>query len=87
VKQAPPPIHPGEEESPSNAVAHHLGITDPVFSQQWHLINNESPEHIQNVTGLWELGITGENVILALVDDGPDYKSRDLKENLVWLFN
>jgi kexin len=88
AKRAPPPIRPGEEEElPSKVVADRLGITDPLFSQQWHLVNDEFPENMMNVTGLWELGITGKDVISALVDDGLDYESRDLKENFVRLSN
>ena len=36
-----------------------------------------------NVTGLWKEGITGKGVISALLDDGLDYKSEDLKANFV----
>ncbi|KAI0042684.1 hypothetical protein FA95DRAFT_1525115 [Auriscalpium vulgare] len=82
VKRAPPPIRPGDE--PKNltaAVVERLGIEDPLFSQQWHLVNNEFPQHMMNVTGLWEMGITGHGVVTALVDDGLDYTSDDLAAN------
>jgi len=36
-----------------------------------------------NVTGLWKEGVTGKGVISALVDDGLDYESDDLKPNFV----
>jgi kexin len=36
-----------------------------------------------NVTGLWKEGVTGKGVISALVDDGLDYESEDLKPNFV----
>ncbi|TFY82973.1 hypothetical protein EWM64_g1044, partial [Hericium alpestre] len=81
AKRAPPPIRPGSEDTPSSVVAERLGIEDPLFSKQWHLINNEFPEHMMNVTGLWEMGITGKGVISALVDDGLDYTSDDLAAN------
>jgi kexin len=54
-----------------------------LFIQQWHLINEEYPEHMMNVTRLWEMGITGTGVITALVDDGLDYESEDLADNFV----
>ncbi|KAA1469423.1 hypothetical protein DENSPDRAFT_772842 [Dentipellis sp. KUC8613] len=89
VKRAPPPVRPGDEEEPqeeekpsaSSLVAARLGIEDPTFPDQWHLVNNEFPEHMMNVTGLWEMGITGEGVVSALVDDGLDYTSDDLADN------
>jgi kexin len=46
-------------------------------------INGENPEHMMNVTGLWDMGITGAGVITALVDDGLDYESEDLADNFV----
>lgn len=30
-----------------------LGITDPIFREQWHLLNTLQPGHDLNVTGLW----------------------------------
>jgi subtilisin family serine protease len=38
---------------------------------------------MMNVTGLWKEGVTGKGVISALVDDGLDYESDDLKPNFV----
>jgi len=88
AKRAPPPIQPPEEdESSASAVARRLGITDPLFSEQWHIVNDEYPEHMMNVTGVWEMGITGKGVITAMVDDGVDYTSKDLAANFVCLFS
>ncbi|TFK54604.1 kex protein [Heliocybe sulcata] len=83
VKRAPPPVRPGDGDVKSNAreVASRLGIQDPTFTKQWHLVNDENPEHMMNVSGLWEEGITGSGVISALVDDGLDYNSDDLAAN------
>ncbi len=88
VKRAPPPIHPGDEDDSSahplaQPVIEKLDIRDPLFTQQWHLINEENPEHMMNVTQLWDMGITGNGVITALVDDGLDYESEDLADNFV----
>jgi len=80
VKRAPPPIKP---DSPSRAVAERLGIQDPMFAKQWHLINDEFPQHMMNVTGVWDMGLTGKGIISSLVDDGLDYESEDLVENFV----
>ncbi|KAK7693948.1 hypothetical protein QCA50_003522 [Cerrena zonata] len=83
VKRAPPPIpasRPQDSETAS-AVAQRLSIVDPEFTQQWHLVNDEFPQHMMNVTALWEMGITGKGVISALVDDGLDYNSDDIAAN------
>ncbi|KAJ3900984.1 peptidase S8/S53 domain-containing protein [Lentinula edodes] len=71
-KRAPP--------SPSE-LASKMGIQDPLFPEQWHILNPESPEHMMNVTGLWEEGYTGVGVISSLIDDGLDYTSEDLAAN------
>ena len=55
----------------------------PEFGRQWHLVNGDYPEHMMNVTALWEEGITGEGIITAFVDDGLDYTSDDLAANFV----
>jgi len=83
VKRVPLPVPPPTEETPSQAAALRLGITDPLFPQQWHIINDDFPEHMMNVTGVWEMGITGNGVISALVDDGLDYEHKDLAANFV----
>ncbi|KAG6851307.1 hypothetical protein H0H93_011743 [Arthromyces matolae] len=74
-KRAPPPLLPSAD------VAARFGIMDPMFSQQWHLVNDEYPEHMMNVTPVWEMGFTGKGVISSLVDDGLDYTSVDLRDN------
>lgn len=83
VKRAPPPKRPGDAESLSRAVASRLGIQDPMFDQQWHLVNNDFPEHMMNATPVWEMGFTGKGIISSLVDDGLDYTSEDLAANFV----
>ncbi|THU88581.1 hypothetical protein K435DRAFT_830508 [Dendrothele bispora CBS 962.96] len=80
VKRAPPPISPADGNL-ARGIAERLGITDPLFKDQWHLVNEEFPEHMMNVTSVWEMGITGKGVISSLVDDGLDYTSLDLKDN------
>lgn len=74
--RAPPPKNPA-------TVAASLGISDPLFPSQWHIVNEEFPEHMMNVTGIWEMGITGQGIITSIVDDGLDYNSTDLAENFV----
>ncbi|KAJ7735426.1 peptidase S8/S53 domain-containing protein [Mycena olivaceomarginata] len=82
VKRAPPPIRqPQPSQEDARAVALRLGIQDPLFPKQWHLLNEEAPEHSMNVIPVWEMGYTGKGVISSFVDDGLDYTSEDLKEN------
>lgn len=82
-RQAPPPDNVPNSPSSVRAVAERLGIEDPLFPDQWHLVNDDFPEHMMNVTAVWEMGITGEGVISALVDDGLQYDSDDLVDNFV----
>lgn len=58
-----------------------LGISDPIFSEQWHLLNTVQKGHDVNVSGVWLQGITGKNATVAIVDDGLDMHSDDLKDN------
>ena len=72
-------------QSLARSIAQRLGISDPLFPQQWHLINDEYPEHMMNATSVWDMGITGHGVTSAMVDDGLDYASEDIKDNFVSL--
>ncbi|CAK7229502.1 pheromone processing endoprotease [Sporothrix curviconia] len=74
------PAHP-ETVAKLTQVADTLGIKDPIFKEQWHLINTLYPTHDVNVTDLWLKGITGKNTTVAIVDDGLDMYSDDLKPN------
>ncbi|KAL1868780.1 pheromone processing endoprotease [Paecilomyces lecythidis] len=62
-------------------IATTLGITDPIFQDQWHLYNPVQLGHDLNVTGVWLEGITGEGITTAIVDDGLDMYSDDLRPN------
>lgn len=80
-----PPSRPSIEVDPSaNVIATRLGIKDPIFHDQWHIVNEEYPQNTMNVTSVWEnMGLTGKGVYVAMVDDGLDYTHSDLKENFV----
>jgi kexin len=68
-----------------------LEISDPIFNEQWHLFNPIQVGHDVNVTDVWLQGITGHNTTVAMVDDGLDMYSNDLKANYFaegsWDFN
>ena len=64
-----------------------LAITDPLFSEQWHLYSehsnpvNDAPQIDLNLTTLWEKGLYGEGIQIAVVDDGLEYTHPDLSAN------
>ncbi len=62
-------------------VSRALQISDPIFNEQWHLLNTVQVGHDVNVTDVWLGGVTGKNATVAIVDDGLDMYSDDLKAN------
>ncbi|KAI7862118.1 peptidase S8/S53 domain-containing protein [Spinellus fusiger] len=58
-----------------------LGIHDPGFPMQWHLVNQERPGLDINVVEVWRQGVTGNGSTVAILDDGLDYESEDLADN------
>ncbi len=68
---------------------------DPLFEDQWHLDNkgqsNGTPGIDANVIPAWNAGFLGNDVQIAIVDDGLQHEHPDLKENYVqgdsWDFN
>lgn len=58
-----------------------MDIQDPIFHEQWHLLNTVQVGHDINVTDVWMQGVTGKNATVAIVDDGLDMYSDDLKDN------
>jgi subtilisin family serine protease len=62
--------------------------TDPLWSSQWTLYNTGSVTKTTtnlelNVVHAWIQKVTGEGVVLSVVDDGLDYSHYDLSENYV----
>ena len=55
-------------------------ISDPLYSCQWHL--SSSQWHDINVQSVWEEGIKGEGINVAVVDDGMYHTHEDLKDNV-----
>ncbi|GAA6027029.1 hypothetical protein JCM8097_006052 [Rhodosporidiobolus ruineniae] len=58
-----------------------FSIMDPLWPKQWHLVNEVMQENSINVTGVWDQGIVGQGVNVAIVDDGLDMHSDDLAAN------
>jgi kexin len=58
-----------------------LRIVDPGFTQQWHLFNTIQLGQDMNVSGVWLEGVTGKGVVTAVIDNGLDSSSEDLRAN------
>lgn len=54
--------------------------TDPYYTQQWHLANTAHED--VNVEPTWAMGVKGEGVKVAIVDEGVDLAHEDLKQNI-----
>ncbi|KAJ7074131.1 peptidase S8/S53 domain-containing protein [Mycena amicta] len=87
VKRVPVHRQQDDQADGARAVAQRLGIDDPLFTDQWHIINDEAPVHSMNIVPVWEMGFTGKGVISSFIDDGLDYTSEDLKDNFVAEFS
>lgn len=78
-------------QEPLREVSEKLGINDPTFAEQWHLINTQYPGNDVNVKNLWLDGIRGKGVTVAVIDDGLDSELSDLADNFskegLWDFN
>lgn len=78
-----PPVHPVDSALiPLENAIQDLGLNDPIFREQWHLINYMEPGNDLNITDVWRQGFTGKKALsVAVVDDGVDLDHKDLKAN------
>ena len=58
----------------------HFG--DNLYACQWHLKNRDGTGEDINVEPVWENGVTGAGVNVAVVDDGMDHYHEDLAANV-----
>ncbi|XP_052348612.1 neuroendocrine convertase 1-like [Oncorhynchus keta] len=68
----------GDQPSPS------LTFNDPLWPMQWELFNHGqySSSHFDlNVMPVWSRNITGNGVVVSIIDDGVDHTNTDLKRN------
>lgn len=91
-KRMPVPAPPLDSSMlPIQEIKDKIGINDPLFPKQWHLLNPAFPGNDINVKDVWLQNITGKGVVAAIIDDGVDYTSPDLKDNFCkegsWDFN
>ena len=55
-------------------------FSDPLYEDQWHLHDGPEGNDLQ-VEGAWDLGYSGEGVLVSIVDDGLDYNNLDVLDH------
>ncbi|XP_069393948.1 proprotein convertase subtilisin/kexin type 4-like isoform X3 [Paralichthys olivaceus] len=71
--------HPEERKSDQS-----LTFNDPLWPMQWELFAQgeyRSSESDLNVMPVWSNNITGNGVVVSIIDDGIDHKNKDLQRN------
>ncbi|XP_019896932.2 neuroendocrine convertase 1 isoform X2 [Esox lucius] len=61
-----------------------LTFNDPLWPMQWELFNRgqySSSHSDLNVMPVWSRNITGDGVVVSIIDDGVDHTNMDLKRN------
>ncbi|KAK7170849.1 hypothetical protein R3I94_000913 [Phoxinus phoxinus] len=53
--------------------------TDPKFAQQWYLYNEDHRD--LNVKEAWKQGVTGQGIVVSILDDGIEKNHPDLLQN------
>lgn len=61
----------------------HLNSQDNVLNQEGYAVDNDADINIEDA---WKITM-GENVIVAVIDDGADLEHEDLKENILSAYN
>ncbi|XP_059160096.1 neuroendocrine convertase 1-like [Physella acuta] len=56
------------------------GFNDPDYKHEWYLMFEDNKPHM-NVKECWEMGYTGRNVTIVILDDGLEFNHPDLKDN------
>lgn len=69
-----------QPDPPAAAPAPPVQAIDPLLQFQWHLINNAGVD--LNVEPIWNSGLKGRGVLIAIVDDGIEATHEDLQENV-----
>jgi subtilisin-like proprotein convertase family protein len=54
---------------------------DPLFGDQWHLLNTIDPHIDSNADAAWNRGFTGAGVVIGIVDSGASWGHEDLAAN------
>lgn len=69
---------PMPDKKRGKASSKRLTVNDPLYSSQWHL---QSSGVGLSVPSVWDTGVLGEGVTVAVVDDGLEPNNRDIGQN------
>ena len=61
-----------------NCLLHHLCCS---WEDAWHLHPADNHSKTMNIYSAWNMGVTGRGVKVVHIDDGIDYRHRDLRYN------
>lgn len=70
-----------EDKEPFNQNCNTTHINDPLFSSQWHL--NSKTDLNLNAANLYQQNINGNDIKVAVVDNGIEINHSDLKSNIL----
>lgn len=79
-------------QSSSSTAAATAASSDPLYIYQWHLKNSGQLTDLLigediNVTSVWDSGNKGDDVVIAIVDDGLEINHPDLIDNVYGNYN
>lgn len=58
-----------------------ISFEDPMYPEQWHLHNSKTKGMDINITEIWYHNISGEGVVVAVIDDGLEWNNPDIRDN------
>ncbi|KRX22108.1 Furin [Trichinella nelsoni] len=77
-KQATPGFYSSCLTNSSNTFCQYT-VNDPEWPKMWYLNRGKGLDH--NVREAWELGYTGKNVVVTILDDGLEWTHPDIEPN------
>jgi subtilisin family serine protease len=85
--ESTPAVEVFEQEETLERYPRSFAPADPRFSEQWHLENAGQSGGLPfadiRVRPVWDAGISGAGVTIAIVDEGTQYRHPDLEPNWV----
>ncbi|KRX90179.1 Furin [Trichinella pseudospiralis] len=77
-KQSTPGLYSSCLTNSSNTFCQYT-VNDPEWPKMWYLNRGKGLDH--NVREAWELGYTGKNVVVTILDDGLEWTHPDIEPN------